>query len=101
MSVRDLEDLLWFNACALIDRAERLSRMYFVPRLSADRRAAWQPPIDMYETDSEIVIVVALSGVAAEDLEIGLEAGPVGKRQDNTPTEPEQSVARVRNILAQ
>ena len=59
---------MWAEACALIDRAERLQRQFFQPGLSA-APASWEPPIDILETERELSIIAALPGVEPHDLE--------------------------------
>jgi HSP20 family molecular chaperone IbpA len=66
---------MWAEACELLERAERLHRQFFVPQRSKGRQPAWQPPVDLLETESELWICVALPGVAKEQLEVLVEAG--------------------------
>jgi HSP20 family molecular chaperone IbpA len=60
---------MWAEACQLLEQAERLHRQFF--RLSAPgTRVAWEPPVDVFENDGEITIVVALPGVSPESVEV-------------------------------
>jgi HSP20 family molecular chaperone IbpA len=75
---------MWAQACELIDQAERLHRQFFRPTVSARAFAAWEPPIDVFEDGRELVIVVAMPGVAADRVEVRYEPGAVivrGERQ--------------------
>jgi HSP20 family protein len=72
MSGDDLAILMWSEACRLLDRADSLHRRFF--QVGAEP-VGWQPPADVYETEHELLIEIALPGVAAEDLEVGVEAG--------------------------
>jgi HSP20 family protein len=72
MSQRDPKIWMWAEACELIDRAERIHRQFF--QVSAAPRA-WEPPVDIYETETELAILVALPGVAPDQLEVAVEAG--------------------------
>jgi HSP20 family molecular chaperone IbpA len=65
---------MWAQACELVERAERLHRQFFDPAPAAGR-AAWQPPVDLFETEGEVWIFVALPGVPANRLEVGLQGG--------------------------
>ena len=65
---------MWAEACALIDRAERLQRQFFQPGLSAARTASWEPPVDILESERELYIIAALPGVEPHDLELSVEA---------------------------
>ena len=71
----DPGDWMWAEACDLLDEAERLHRRFF--RLGASRTAlpAWEPPVDMYENECEVVVVVAMPGVAADRVQVLTENG--------------------------
>jgi HSP20 family protein len=64
---------MWTEACALIERAERLHRQFFEPSLSSTQDASWQPPVDVFETNQELLIIAALPGVESQDLEISIK----------------------------
>lgn len=66
---------MWAEACELIDQAERLQRQFFRPTISHAAPAAWEPPADVYEDDSEIVVVIAMPGVTGERVQIFSEPG--------------------------
>lgn len=69
---RDPRNLMWAEACALLDRAERLHRQFFEP---AREGARWEPPIDVFETERQLHIIVALPGVAPEAVQVETEGG--------------------------
>jgi HSP20 family molecular chaperone IbpA len=70
----DPADLMWAHACELIEEAQRMHRRFF--RLASSGPAiSWAPPADVFEDDREIVIVVAMPGVAADRVEISSEPG--------------------------
>ena len=65
---------MWSQACELIAEAERLHRQFF--RLAAVEAApAWEPPIDVLEDEREIVVLVAMPGVAADRVQVAHEGG--------------------------
>jgi HSP20 family molecular chaperone IbpA len=72
MTADDPRLWMWTEACALLERAERLHRHFFEPNLS-DAATAWEPPIDVFETKHEIWVIAALPGVGAQDLEVYAE----------------------------
>jgi HSP20 family molecular chaperone IbpA len=65
---------MWSEAVALIARAEQLHGQFFQPR-RAHRQAAWAPPADVLELENEVLILVALPGVDAEQVETTFEDG--------------------------
>jgi HSP20 family molecular chaperone IbpA len=64
---------MWSEACEMLARAERLQRELFRPLGPAARVATWEPPVDILETDHEVLVLVALPGVAAERVEASLQ----------------------------
>ena len=70
----DADQRMWAQACELIADAERLHRQFF--RLAVDSApATWEPPIDVFEDEREVVVVVAMPGVDAERVQVAHEAG--------------------------
>jgi HSP20 family molecular chaperone IbpA len=65
-------DWMWSEAFALLARAERLHREVFRPVASATRAPAWEPPVDILETATELLIVVALPGVDPDRVEAAI-----------------------------
>ena len=65
---------MWAEACAMIERAEHMHRQFFQPGFTALQRASWEPPVDIFENERDLLIVVALPGVESQDIEIS--AGP-------------------------
>ena len=53
----------------MLERAERLHRHFFT-----HAQAAWEPPVDIVETPEGLVVQMALPGVAADSITIGLDA---------------------------
>ena len=57
-------------------RADRLHRQFFSLQPSAgSQESSWEPPVDVLETDEEILILVALPGVNPEDVEAVIDGG--------------------------
>jgi HSP20 family molecular chaperone IbpA len=66
---------MWSEACEMLARAERLHRELFRPGSSPARAPAWEPPVDILETETEVLALVALPGVDAEDAQAVIEDG--------------------------
>jgi len=75
MKQRNSMVLMWAQACDRLDQAERKQRQFFRLSASGKSSAVWEPPVDVFEDEREIVIVVALPGVAAEGIEISMDQG--------------------------
>jgi HSP20 family molecular chaperone IbpA len=67
--IRNYPDLMWSEACAVLVRAERLHRQFFRPAQSPGSGPSWEPPVDIFETDIEVLVLVALPGVNPEHVE--------------------------------
>ena len=63
------------QAFGLIEQAERLQRQFFRLASSARQQPCWEPPVDVFEDEREIVVVVAMPGVAPERIEVAAEPG--------------------------
>src|SRR5262249_58560649 len=71
----DQKIVIWAEACALLEQAERLQRQFFRPYLAGAEPIGWEPPVDVYETDRELRLLAALPGVGQEDLAVSIAAG--------------------------
>ena len=68
-------DWMWSEACEMLSRAERMHRELFRPAGTQARQPAWEPPVDILETEFEVLALVALPGVDAEKVEAAIEDG--------------------------
>ena len=75
MTSRERRTWMWAEACALLEQAERMHRQFFQPGVSPARRLTWEPPVDIFETERELSILVALPGVEPARVEVLIEAG--------------------------
>lgn len=82
MSSRNPTGWMWAQACDLLDEAERMHRQFFRLAASGQTHAVWEPPVDVFEDEREIVVVVALPGVPAECVEITTESGTLVVRAE-------------------
>jgi HSP20 family protein len=62
------------EAVEMLMRAERMHREVFQLRPTT-ARPAWEPPVDVIETDEEVLIFIALPGVAAELVDAAIDDG--------------------------
>jgi len=68
-------DWMWSEACEMLARAERMHREVFRPVTAPARQPAWEPPVDMLETETEVLVLVALPGVDADGAQAVIEDG--------------------------
>lgn len=73
MPLRDLETWMWTEACDILNRADRLHRQFFRPTLMNAKKPTWEPPIDIYESNCEFKIMIALPGVTLEQVTVMME----------------------------
>jgi HSP20 family molecular chaperone IbpA len=66
---------MWSEACDMLARAERLHREFFQPVRSGLRTPSWEPPVDMIETERDVLVLVALPGVDPDRVEAAID-GP-------------------------
>jgi HSP20 family molecular chaperone IbpA len=74
MPKRDFKNWMWFEAVDMLARAERLQQQFFTVRHHT-AHPAWEPPVDVLETETEVLIFFALPGVDPDSVEVALEAG--------------------------
>lgn len=75
MAGADPRNWMWAEACAMIERAEQMHRQFFQPGSATTPTVSWEPPIDVFESERDLLIVVALPGVDTQDIEISSQAG--------------------------
>jgi HSP20 family protein len=65
---------MWSEAFEMLARAERMHRQFFPP---ADSRSpvAWEPPVDILETEGAVLVLVALPGVNFDEVTASINQG--------------------------
>jgi HSP20 family molecular chaperone IbpA len=66
---------MWSEACEMLARAERMHREIFRPGATQTRQATWEPPVDILETEREVLVLVALPGVDGDSAQAVIEEG--------------------------
>lgn len=67
----------------MLARAERMHREFFRPVRSLSRQPVWEPPVDILETDHDVLVFVALPGVDPAQVEAAIDGAELvvaGKR---------------------
>ncbi len=73
MANDDPRQWMWDEALDMLARAERMHRQLFQPASNPARRPVWAPPVDVLETEGEVVIIAALPGVAEASLKLAID----------------------------
>jgi HSP20 family protein len=63
---------MWSEAFEMLARAERMHRQFFPP---ASSTVAWEPPVDVLETDAAVLVLVALPGVDIGEVMTLIDSG--------------------------
>ena len=77
MPTKDPDSWMWERARSMVDRADRIQRRFFQLAPPGGQRPSWEPPIDMFETATELFVLVALPGVQLEAVEVVEREGVV------------------------
>jgi len=96
MTFRKPNSPVWVDALSMLEQADRLHRQFF--RLSQSRTSGptWEPPADVFETEHELSVLVALPGVTPDHLKVLIDEGTlvvIGERPMPAP-----KAARIRRI---
>jgi len=75
MTSRKSMDWMWAQASDLLDQAERMHRRLFHLAASGLESFSWEPPVDVFESEQELIVVVALPGVPEDQVEVLPEPG--------------------------
>jgi HSP20 family protein len=62
---------MWGEALSLLEQADRLHRQFFRVASTQDEHA-WEPPVDVVESASQLRVHVALPGVSPDSITIGV-----------------------------
>jgi HSP20 family protein len=70
MKADDPRTWMWARALEVLSDAERLHRQFFHLGHAVSRRPAWEPPVDIFEAEGALHVIVALPGVSPERLRV-------------------------------
>lgn len=81
MKKTDPRAWMWSDALEMLSRAERMHRQMFQPAVPPAQGAArrrvpcWEPPVDVLETERELLVLAALPGVDPEHIKVAIHNG--------------------------
>src|SRR6185436_12947858 len=76
----DPSDWMWAHACELMAQADRMHQQFFRLAAPARTQVSWEPPVDVFEDEREVVVIIAMPGVPAERVEVTSEPGALTVR---------------------
>jgi HSP20 family molecular chaperone IbpA len=71
--MRDAQDWMWSEALDMLARAERLHSQIFAPAQTHNSRPSWEPPVDVLESEKEVLIIAAVPGVSETDVRLVID----------------------------
>jgi len=78
MKKTDPRAWMWSEALDMLNRAERMHRQMFQPAPDAPRHRgtpSWEPPVDVLETERELLVLAALPGVDPDHIKVAINSG--------------------------
>jgi HSP20 family protein len=69
----DRREWMWAQALDALSRAEQRQQQFFRPSGRPAPLPCWEPPLDVLETDREVVIIAALPGVPPGEVTVRIE----------------------------
>ena len=82
---------MWSETVDLLEQAERLQRQFFRLATTGTReQPQWEPPVDVYISDDQLLVEVALPGVPLERMQLEIRRGEIVIRGERAlPRRPE------------
>jgi HSP20 family protein len=93
----DADSWMWSEAVIALERAEQGQRRFFALVGTSTYAPTWEPPVDIFETDDDILIIVALPGVAPASVMLRVEAAEL-VIQTSRPTRAGIEAMRIRRL---
>jgi HSP20 family molecular chaperone IbpA len=81
MASSEWDLLFWQKAGELLRQAERIQRNFLQIAVGAQYRVAhgrsraWEPPVNVVDAEESVWVIVAVPGVVADRVEVGLNGG--------------------------
>ena len=57
----------------MLARVDRIHREFFRPAGAGSQLSTWAPPVDVLETRGEVLVLIALPGVAPADAKVAID----------------------------
>jgi HSP20 family molecular chaperone IbpA len=79
---------MWADSLALLEEVDKMRRQCFELTVARTGGPSWEPPVDIYETQRELMIIIALPGVPADTVDVVIDGGSlsvIGRRPIPAP----------------
>lgn len=97
MSSIDRTAWMWDEALHALEQAERRHRRFYGLAGVRSAQALWEPPADIFESESEVLIAIALPGVRPDSVTVQVTAsGIIVSAERALP--PELETMRLRRL---
>jgi HSP20 family molecular chaperone IbpA len=83
---------MWAESLALLEQVDSMRRQYFHLKAAPARGPTWEPPVDVYETERELSLIVALPGVPANGVSVVIDGGTLSVAGERGIPAPRQAV---------
>lgn len=64
---------MWSEAARMLDDADRISQQFFRVQEQEHCAGVWEPPVDVFETETDWSVLVALPGVPSDRIHYRLD----------------------------
>jgi HSP20 family protein len=88
---------MWDEALNALDQAERRHRRFYRLKGVRSTQPLWEPPADIFESESQILISIALPGVPPDCVTVQVTANGIVISAER-PLPPELAAMRVRRL---
>ncbi len=89
---------MWDEALQALEQAERRRTQFYGLCAARSAQPLWEPPADVLESESEILISVALPGVPPESIAVQIAANGLITISAERPLPPELASLRIRRL---
>jgi HSP20 family protein len=88
---------MWDEALHALEQVERRQRRFYGLKGVRSTQPLWEPPVDIFESESQILVAIALPGVRPDSVSVQITPDGVVISAER-PLPPELATMRVRRL---